>query len=226
VTTNGECSDLAADRTPRGDVNARESRSHRRRLTVTVGTVSILVLISALMFPRIFHDSGETRRGIRPVAAGSVQQDTSIAPSCPSQWLGHGPAGRPAGRPAVPSSSGVAPSDRLVPAQPTPAAVRLCAYQHTDDGALSGSKAMTAGLANMMLELSVQPPITDVACSSDLRATDADNFLIAITYERGKWMWVSVPGDHCSGAGNGTFSTSVNLRLRATQWYAAGGWVR
>lgn len=52
---------------------------------------------------------------------------------------------------------------------------------------------------------------------------DADNYLIGLNYAAGT-VWVAAPGQHCEGAFNGYFRTSVNLRSFADASYRAGHW--
>lgn len=54
-------------------------------------------------------------------------------------------------------------------------------------------------------------------------STDGDNFLIGLRFGRGI-VWVSAPGNHCSGSTNGIDNSPFNLRADAQQAYRTSVW--
>jgi hypothetical protein len=124
----------------------------------------------------------------------------------------------------VPASpDGVDGAAQLVPKQ-TPLAAVVCAYRQPDQGALTGAHQLTGSLAAVPAALSTAPSSAGApvaACPLYFRAVDADNYLIGLRYAAGQ-LWVSAPGFHCSGSGNGVFTSSENLALTvASVWYDA-----
>jgi hypothetical protein len=114
---------------------------------------------------------------------------------------------------------------RLVPTSPPDAAV-VCAYLRGKH-ALTGSRHVAGGLTNVPYTLAWTPPHLPgwEACTSDLRSTDGDQYLLGLRYAAGI-VWVLAHGNHCEGAGNGIFSTNVNLLGLAMTAYQSGRWPR
>jgi hypothetical protein len=141
------------------------------------------------------------------------------------------PATASHGVPATPS--GVNGKARLVPVE-TPTRVVVCAYIAPRSPEFKGSPVATSGavtltgnLAGVATDLTWVPPSIpgqQESCTSNLAATDGDEYLIGLNYS-GATVWVAAHGNHCSGATNGRFNTNENIAGWAASWYRAGHWV-
>ncbi|MFN2518027.1 MAG: hypothetical protein ABR604_03130, partial [Jatrophihabitantaceae bacterium] len=175
--------------------------------------VAIAVLVAVVASPR-----GERQRD----AAAPGPDAAALA--CPKQYRAADP-----GRIWVPAQAQrVDGASRLVPKQ-TPAHVVLCAYLQGNrlPTTLSGSEELGGDLAAVTRTLTWLPrqlPKQSMPCTLDLRPTDGDAYLVGLTYPTGT-VWVSAPGNHCEGASNGEFATTVNLLPWVAASYGAGAWV-
>ena len=138
-------------------------------------------------------------------------------------------------RPWVPAQpAGVDGSSHLVP-DVTPTRAVICAYlppnppasppAETAGAALTGSVQLSGDLSGIPADLTWMPRelTTSRPCDAMLASTDADNYLLGLTYADGT-LWVGVPGDHCTGSSNGRFVSTANLRAQTAASYAAGTW--
>ncbi|MDT4916700.1 MAG: hypothetical protein QOH89_1400 [Pseudonocardiales bacterium] len=146
-------------------------------------------------------------------AAGSTSVD------CPAEY------DTDAGGPWVPGDPvGVDGNARMVPDE-TPTTVRVCAYLHDGDGALTGDRVVDGNLAQVTQTLTWLPggDASSFPCATDLGGTNGRNYLIGLSYPDGR-VWVSAPGGDCVGASNGDFRTMTNLSAFADTAYSTGTW--
>jgi hypothetical protein len=157
------------------------------------------------------------RNGSTASAAASSSAAVPVAaPACPAKYEATNSVWVPT------QPRGVDGQSALVPAS-VPSAAVICAYLYPDNGALSGSHALTGSLAAIPATMSSAPAKTDsmpVPCPLYLQPADADDYLIGLVYPTGQ-LWVSAPRFHCAGASNGEFTTSTNLGATADAWYQA-----
>jgi hypothetical protein len=196
----------------------------RRRPPTWLLAAAAAVVVAAIAVP-VAALSGSS--AVRPTAAGpSHHTSASVATTaqdlapCPTKYRGTGSS---AWVPALPR--GVDGAARLVP-ETTPSAAVVCAYLHGQHEALTGQKLITGALARLATQLSWMPrrvPGQSLGCDLMLRPTDGDAYLVELQYP-GARVWVAVNGDHCTGASNGTFVTTTNLRADAAAAYASHTW--
>ena len=126
--------------------------------------------------------------------------------------------------PALPR--GIDGAARLVPAT-LPIRALICAYiaPHSPAGS-TGSVLLSGNLTGVMQKLFWQPPAPHAlgGCTDNLTPTDADRYLLGLTYPAGT-EWIAAPADHCQGASNGVFSTTHNMSAFVSAWYAAKRWI-
>lgn len=173
--------------------------------------------IAAVTIARSNHHSA-TRP---PAAAAPLTCPETSRQSGPTPWV-----------PTPPS--GTDGASRLVPVV-TPSDAVVCAYLPTDPpgsppvktagAALTASVHLSGDLSGIASDLSWLPRDHGATrpCTADLQATDADNYLLGLTYAD-QTLWVSVPGDHCMGSSNGEFASTANLRAQVAASYAARAW--
>jgi hypothetical protein len=132
--------------------------------------------------------------------------------------------------PAPPNRAGA--RDRLAPPV-TPTGLLVCAYVGPREPAprgpadLTGSRQLTGDLSRAAATLSLLPrlnPAARVACTANRPKTDDDYDLFGLTYPTGT-VWISAPGDHCGGSGNGQFRSSANLLRFAIAALSSGRWI-
>jgi len=189
------------------------SRARTPWLPALAAASVVLAVVGAVLAIRATRADGH-RASPGSAALNCPQRYHNIAPK---QWV---PA----------RARGVDAASRLVPDQ-RPDHVVVCAYLSPPGAgvsrpALSGSRYLGGDLAAAATALTWLPrqlAKQSMACTSDLQATDGDAYLVGFTYSTGT-VWVSAPGDHCSGAWNGQFATAVNLRVPVAGAYRAGRW--
>jgi hypothetical protein len=92
--------------------------------------------------------------------------------------------------------------------------------------ALSGRRRVSGNVAGLVSDLSLQPrAIPEAGCSQV--AGPQINYLIALTYARGRTMWVSITDDpsQCITGTNGEFvAASMSAAANATKTLVTGTW--
>lgn len=128
---------------------------------------------------------------------------------------------------------GVDGAARLAPLTP-PSSVLVCAYVHDNDAAsphdrttaLTGGRTLAGNLDAVSTALGWAPRSIDGAehpCTLEERFTDPDRYLVGLTYA-GATIWVSAPGNHCSGSSNGVFTSDTNFAGEVAAALRTGDW--
>lgn len=179
--------------------------------------------------------------GVWAVTRGKPANKVAAVPlSCPARYAEKAPW-----VPAKPK--GISGNSRLVPNE-TPKSAVICSYDGVIRGrspsrwALAGNRRITGNLAGLAAELTWQPRIApgqQFKCLSVLG--QQTNYLIGLTYSRGRTMWVSTTADvsGCVTGTNGLFDTppdtaaaDVGKALKSGSWPEAqppgckAGWGR
>lgn len=152
-----------------------------------------------------------------PASSAAVPSAAQVAAACPARVESKT---APLSVPAPPH--GVSAGDRLVPDR-VPSVVIVCAYLQGETR--TGARALSGNLGAVTNSLTWLPPPnpTRQGCLSYLARTDFDSYLIQLRYGSAT-VWVAAPGNHCTGASNGEFSTSSNLRDLTSEAYTSGRW--
>lgn len=184
---------------------------------LALGGVAVVVI--AVILVNTLAGSGTT---------GSRQQGTGLTASgavaCP-EFYEHAHRGWVPARPA-----GVRSPTRIVPTL-HPTHVTVCEYLGRPGGAatslqLTGQRELTGDLDRVVDTLRTVPKAatTPPACAAPAGVQDANDYLIGMRYAEAI-VWVSAPGNHCVGSGNGVFHSDRNLAVIAADSFATRTWV-
>jgi hypothetical protein len=193
---------------------------HRTVAAQLIGLVAVSAVVltaCASSATTAGRDAPASNGSTASAAASSSAAVPVAAPACPAKYQATNSVWVPAQPQGVDGQSGLVPKS-------APSAAVICAYLHPDNGALTGSHALTGSLAAIPATMGSAPAKTDSAilpCPQYFRAVDADDYLIGLAYPGGQ-LWVAVPRFHCSGASNGEFTTTTNLGDTVNAWYEAG----
>lgn len=202
------------------DLRTRNRRRSSRWMPAPATAAVVLALVA------VFAAQG---CGARPAARGTTRTGPVTgaltarvrALTCPTDY--RATATQAPWVPAKPH--GVDASARLAPDE-TPTTVVVCAYLHRigTGGLVTGRRVLAGKLGGVRDVLAYVPrSTTSPPCTAILLGTDGDNFLLGLTYGSGT-VWVSAPGNHCSGSGNGSFRAAPNLSSFARAAYLSGRW--
>ncbi|PZS18538.1 MAG: hypothetical protein DLM57_06085 [Pseudonocardiales bacterium] len=175
--------------------------------------LAVAVVLAMVAAPRA-HQRQAAAPPTRPVSAS-----TSPALACPGRSQQHLVL-NPSDYWVPAQAQGVDARQRLVPNR-TPAHVVVCAY--LQGPALTGHKELRGDLATVTAALTWTPPsrLHPLACTDVLLITDADNYLVGLSYASGM-IWVAAPGNHCAGSSNGQFTVDQSAAVLASSWYKSG----
>lgn len=189
---------------------------HTRWVLPAVAAAAVIAVSGAVV--AIAHLNGSPTASQKSPAPAHHSAASNTSADCPAQY------DTAASDPWVPDGpEGVDAASRMVPDE-TPTSVRVCAYLHGDDGALTGDRALQGDLDAVTQTLTWLPRGTNsFPCAAYLAVTDGDNYLIGLSYADGR-VWVAAPGNHCDGASNGEFRTTMNLMAFADAAYTSGRW--
>lgn len=187
----------------------------------------LVALLGALVAVGIVLLVGRGSTGSRQGGTGLTK---SGAVACP-EFFQDAYKTTPTSSPWVPAKpAGVHSKVNMVP-KLHPTHVTVCAYlgttgAHPKSLRLSGQHELGGELDRVVDTLRTLPAAAPKPplCDLYVAPSDADDYLIGLRYAEAI-VWVSAPGNHCSGAGNGVFRTDRNVSAYAKASYAARTWV-
>lgn len=201
---------------PRAPLGGAQSRwPFLVALVGAVVVVGIILLVGK-------GSTGSTQNGTGLTASGAVAcpkffQDADQTDTTTSPWV-----------PAKPA--GVHSKNKMVP-KLHPTHVTVCGYlgkgtAHPKSLRLSGQRELGGELDRVVDSLRTVPAASakQQSCAYYLSPSDGDDYLIGLRYAEAI-VWVSAPGNHCLGSGNGAFHSDRNLSSDARASFAARSWV-
>ena len=189
-----------------------------RRARTLGGLITLLavVIVGAFIVPQWF---GSDTTDV-PTAPPAVNTAPASASECPATdgLLAKPPAGWVTG-----------PRDALI-TDASPSRIVVCAYSGVGQPDITQKLTRATAVTNanvMALDLSrIQAVFADaIPCTYEMRDTDRDQFLVAVTSADGTVVWLDASGSHCGRSiTNGAFVTDAPPWAQLTQTAATGVW--